>query len=103
MPEDWPLTLSKEEVRDRIMKERQIELKAEFTEWFDNRRRGTDKMLEIMTRHNDRISILSKNSTYDYFYELSERNAKKNLLLPFPLCEISTNNNITEKDQNLYY
>ena len=60
-------------------------------------------MLEIMTRHNDRISILSKNSTYDYFYELSERNAKKNLLLPFPLCEISTNNNITEKDQNLYY
>ena len=103
VPEDWPLTLSKEEVRDRIMKERQIELKAEFTEWFDNRRRGTDKMLEIMTRHNDRISILSKNSTYDYFYELSERNAKKNLLLPFPLCEISTNNNITEKDQNLYY
>jgi len=103
VPEDWPLTLSKEEVRDRIMKERQIELKAEFTEWFDNRRRGTDKMLEIMTRHNDRISILSKNSTYDYFYELSKRNAKKNLLLPFPLCEISTNNNITEKDQNLYY
>ena len=103
VPADWPLTLSQAETRERIMNERLIELKAEFTEWFDNRRRGTAHLLDIMTRHNQRISELSKNSTYDYFYELSERNAKKNLLLPFPLAEMSTNNSISEADQNLYY
>ena len=103
VPADWPLTMSQQEVRDRIMTERLIELKAEFTEWFDNRRRGTSHLLDIMTKHNQRITGLTKNSTYDYFFELTERNAKKNLLLPFPLSEISTNNNITEKDQNLYY
>ena len=102
-PEDWPLTLSQDEVRARIMNERQIELKAEFTEWFDNRRRGSDYMLEMMTRHNNRITGLTKNSTYDYFFTLTKENAKKNLLLPFPLAEISTNNNISEADQNPGY
>ncbi|MGN1232151.1 MAG: RagB/SusD family nutrient uptake outer membrane protein [Candidatus Cryptobacteroides sp.] len=103
VPEDWPLTLSKEECRDRIMRERYIELKAEFTEWFDNRRRGADYFKQVMTRHNERITGMTKMSTYDYFYDLSDRNVVKNLLLPFPLAEISTNNNITESDQNLYY
>lgn len=103
VPADWPLTLSQAEVRDRIMNERLIELKAEFTEWFDNRRRGTDHLLDIMTIHNNRITGLSENSTYDYFFTLTRENARKNLLLPFPLAEISTNNNITEADQNLYY
>lgn len=102
-PADWPLTLGQEEVRERIMNERLIELKAEFTEWFDNRRRGTKHMLEMMTNHNERITGLTKNSTYDYFFELTETNAKKNLLLPFPLAEISTNNNISESDQNFGY
>ncbi|MGN1046918.1 MAG: RagB/SusD family nutrient uptake outer membrane protein, partial [Candidatus Cryptobacteroides sp.] len=102
-PEDWPLTLSQDEVRTRIMNERQIELKAEFTEWFDNRRRGSDYMLEMMTRHNNRITGLTKNSTYDYFFTLTKENARKNLLLPFPLAEISTNNNISEADQNPGY
>ena len=102
-PADWPLTLGQEEVRERIMNERLIELKAEFTEWFDNRRRGTKHMLEMMTKHNERITGLTKNSTYDYFFELTEINAKKNLLLPFPLAEISTNNNISESDQNFGY
>lgn len=102
-PADWPLTLSKEECRDRIMNERLIELKAEFSEWFDNRRRGSEHLLDIMTKHNQRITGMTKNSTYDYEFDLSERNVRKNLLLPFPLTEMSTNNNITESDQNLYY
>ena len=85
------------------MNERLIELKAEFTEWFDNRRRGSSYLLGIMTRHNQRITGMTKTSTYDYFYDLTERNARKNLLLPFPLAEISTNNSISEADQNLYY
>lgn len=103
VPEDWPMSLTKEDCREKIMNERLIELKAEFTEWFDNRRRGTAHMKDIMTRHNERITGMTKNSTYDYFYDLSERNVVKNLLLPFPLAEISTNNNITESDQNRYY
>lgn len=103
VPADWPLTLSKDEVREKIMVERQLELKAEFSEWFDVRRRGSDKMLEMMTRHNERITGLSKNSTYDYFFTLTKENARKNLLLPFPLAEISTNNSITEQDQNYGY
>lgn len=103
VPADWPLTLSKEEVREKIMVERQMELKAEFTEWFDNRRRGSEKMLEMMTAHNNRITGLTKNSTYDYFFTLTIENAKKNLLLPFPLTEITTNNSISEKDQNYGY
>lgn len=102
-PLDWPLTLSKEQVREKIMNERLIELKAEFTEWFDNRRRGSDHMLDIMTKHNNRIAVMSKLSTYDYSYNLSKENVKKNLLLPFPLSEISTNNNISEADQNPGY
>lgn len=102
-PEDWPLTLTKEEIRERIMNERLIELKAEFTEWFDNRRLGVDHMLDIMTKHNQRITGLTKQSTYDYFFELTKENAKKNLLLPFPLGEINTNNNISESDQNPGY
>lgn len=102
-PEDWPLTLSRDEVREKIMAERQFELKAEFTEWFDNRRLGSDKMLEMMTRHNERIDRQSKMSTYDYDFVLTTDNAKKNLLLPFPMSEMSTNNNISEKDQNFGY
>jgi len=103
VPEDWPLTMGKEELRTRIMNERLIELKAEFTEWFDNRRLGTGHLLNIMTAHNQRITGLTKQSTYDYFYELTQANARKNLLLPFPLAEISTNNNISESDQNPGY
>ena len=102
-PADWPLTLTQEQCREKIRIERFMALKAEFTEWFDNRLFGTAYMLDIMTRHNDRISAMSKMGTYDYLYDLTERNALKNLLLPFPLAEISTNNNITESDQNLYY
>lgn len=102
-PADWPLTLSQAECRARIMTEREIELKSELSEWFDNRRRGADYLLSIMTRHNNRITGLSKNSTYDYWFTLTKENAKKNLLLPFPLAEISTNNNITEADQNYGY
>lgn len=102
-PADWPLTLSQSEVREKIMTERLIELKAEFTEWFDNRRHGCDHMLAIMKAHNDRITGLTKNSTYDYWFDLSAKSVKKNLLLPFPLAEISTNNNISESNQNEGY
>lgn len=115
VPADWDISISQSETRQYIMEERLIELKGELHEWFDNRRRGTDYFRNILQKHNDRLSELSKTMSYDYFfgivtgsgenikYTLTDDYVKKNLLCPFPMVEITANNNISEKDQNFGY
>lgn len=114
-PADWAITMSKAEVRQYIMDERLIELKGELHEWFDNRRRGIAHFKDILQKHNDRLSKLSKTMSYDFYfgiasgsgdnmqYSLTDNFVKKNLLCPFPMVEITANNNISEKDQNFGY
>jgi hypothetical protein len=97
------------------MEERLIELKGELHEWFDNRRRGIAYFKNILQKHNDRLNELSSTMTYDYYfgiasgsggnkvYSLTQDYVKKNMLCPFPMVEITSNNNISEKDQNFGY
>lgn len=114
-PADWNVSMSKEETRQYIMEERLIELKGELHEWFDNRRRGIAYFKNILQKHNDRLNELSSTMTYDYYfgiasgsggnkvYSLTQDYVKKNMLCPFPMVEITSNNNISEKDQNFGY
>lgn len=105
-PADWPATLSKEQMRDSIMVERRLELKAEFHEWFDVRRKGKEYFTSILQRHNDRYDALTGSSsvgTYDYKYDLTNNKPMRNMLCPFPASEISSNNSITDNDQNYLY
>ncbi len=115
VPADWDTSLSQSETRELIMEERLIELKGELHEWFDNRRRGIEYFRGILQNHNDRLDDLSNTMTYDFYfgivtgsgdniqYSLTDDYVKKNLLCPFPMVEISANNNITEGDQNFGY
>ena len=114
-PEDWSIAMSQTQARQYIMEERLIEQKGELHEWFDNRRRGVAHFKEVLQTHNDRLAAMSRTMSYDFYfgiasgsgeniqYTLTDNYVKKNLLCPFPMVEITANNNISEKDQNFGY
>lgn len=100
---------TKEELRERIFRERLKELTGECDEWFTIRRRGEDCLRKIMQEHNDcvtewynaqNIKTLPK---YVYKYDISDETVKKNMLFPFPSDEINTNEKIGQDDQNYGY
>lgn len=108
--------VSKEELRDKIFFERMFELAGEPCLFEDIRRRGTTYLSKVLELHNN-----SRNVTYRYDFEvennvggafrdyifnncsITEDFLKKNLLLPIPLEEINTNDNISQEDQNFGY
>ncbi len=95
-PADWG-SMSKEEFRSRIMKERRYELLSEGQEWFDTRRRGYQYFLdEVVEPHN---SHPNNDPNTDFIYPSDE----KNMLLPIPLVEIAGNQSISVADQNPGY
>ena len=95
-PADFSATLSQEEFRTRIMRERQYELLGENHEWFDTRRRGYEYFLqEVIENHNN----FSNLGNTDFIYPVSV----KNMLLPIPSTEISSNQAINQADQNPGY
>lgn len=104
-PADWS-NMTKEEFRNRIMYERLFEFLNEGHDYFDLRRRGAKFMLDYWTAHNNNPSNIKGNSSAknnDDWFILTMEQATKALLLPFPLIEISSNNAITDADQNPGY
>lgn len=95
-PADFSVTLTQDEFRTRIMRERQYELLGENHEWFDTRRRGYEYFLEEVIETHNNFSNLGNN---DFIYPVSV----KNMLLPIPSTEISNNQAINQADQNPGY
>ena len=95
-PADWS-GMTQDEFRNRIMNERKYELLGEGQDWFDTRRRGYEYFLkEVVGKHNDNPTF---DPSRDYEYPISV----KNMLLPIPASEISTNEEINQGDQNPGY
>lgn len=110
--ETYPLEYtgsSKEDLRERIFRERLKELTGECDEWYTIRRRGESYLRKVMEEHNafvtqwynsQNIKTLPK---FVYKYEINDETVKKNMLFPFPLDEINTNEAIGQEDQNYGY
>ncbi len=96
-------SISKELLRERIMKERLLELSGECDEWYTVRRRGAEWLAKIVTGHNESVANLTELPKYVYRLANSDNDIKKNLLLPFPSDEISRNENISQDEQNFGY
>lgn len=88
--------MTKDQFRDRIMKERYYELLGEFQEFFDVRRRGESYFLNYLTQHN---TFNKLNLAYDFIYPVDA----KLMLMPLPFNEINNNPEISEADQNPGY
>jgi hypothetical protein len=103
-PAAWPTGLSKDEVRTKIMTERQIELCGESDEWYTFRRRGADYLKTIVDRHNAHPHVNKPTpAKYVYKYVATDIDIKRNLKFPFPPAEITRNESIADTDQNFGY
>ena len=99
-------SVSKEELREIIFRERLKEFTGECDEWYTVRRRGESYLKKIMQEHNDKIDQIfpdGKLRTFVYKYNITDDNVKKNMLLPFPQDEITRNENISQEEQNFGY
>lgn len=103
-PAAWDLALGKEQVRAKIMVERQIELFGEADEWYTVRRRGFDFFKTIVDRHNAHAALnVATLPKFVYRYPATDNDIKRNLLLPFPANEIARNEAISQEEQNFGY
>lgn len=99
---------TRESLRDFIIDERLRELNGECDEWYTIRRRGTEKLKEIIMAHNELIYGLfgedkSKYPDNVYDWPSDDESVKRNMLMPFPLDEINRNEQIPQDDQNYGY
>lgn len=103
-PADWALGLSKEDVREKIFAERQIELCGEADEWYTFRRRGESYLKKIIDRHNAHPHVAVETpARYVYKYPATDTDIKRNMKFPFPLAEINRNESIQDNEQNYGY
>ena len=105
-PEKVDESVSKEQLRERIFRERLKEFTGECDEWYTVRRRGESYLKMIMQEHNDKIDQIFKDGKlreFVYKYTVTTDNVKKNMLLPFPQDEITRNENISQEEQNFGY
>lgn len=116
-PADWPLTLSKEEVTEKLYFERLFELMGEPSLYDMVRIRGTEYMEKLLLKNNNHDLTVASDAGYasdsDKWRErlfdngqtdaLSEHFLKKNLLLPIPSSEIDANSALTNADNNYGY
>jgi hypothetical protein len=103
-PADWSLALTKEEVRSKIMTERHIELFGEADEWYTYRRRGEEFLKQIIDRHNAHPHVnVASPAKFVYKYPDTENDVKRNMHFPFPVAEITRNENIQDNEQNFGY
>lgn len=107
-PQDVPASISQDELRMQIFRERQFELVGECFTFMDVRRRGEDFFKEyIMKRYNDHLitqghSPAQANANF-WDRLLPVNNARKNLLMPIPQDEMNANSQISAADQNFGY
>ena len=97
-------SVTKEQLRDKIMNERLSELSGECDDWYTVRRRGEAYLKIFIKGHNDNIASLIA-SLPKFVYELpaTDEAVKRNMLLPFPADEIIRNENISQDEQNYGY
>lgn len=106
--------ISQDELRDKIFFERMFELTGEPCLYEDIRRRGTAYLSRVIAIHNDsknvryRFEFEAANSVGGLFrdYEIknvSEDFLRKNLVLPIPADEITSNEEVSLEDQNFGY
>ncbi|WP_287677280.1 RagB/SusD family nutrient uptake outer membrane protein [Bacteroides sp.] len=106
VPADVDASMSQEDLREKIFRERLKEFTGECDEWYTIRRRGETYLRKIMQEHNDKINQLYGNSElpkFVYKYSITDDNVKKNMLMPFPQDEITRNENISQEEQNFGY
>lgn len=122
-PADFPGTLTKDELRDKIFYERLFELAAEPEMYIDIRRGGTKTLkmaLEIVNRHaityehsegekqkqnpDQRFRDRYFGADATFCGKVTDENfLKKNLHLPIPHSELSSNDGMSAADQNYGY
>lgn len=113
-PKDWDLSLSQNEVEEKLYFERLFEFIGEPNMYEMVRICGTAYMKKLLEHHNNHeITIASadlyastKNAWLDGLFNdgnLTEDFLKKNLLLPIPQSEINANSSITNADNNFGY
>lgn len=103
-PAAWPTGLVKDEVRTKIMTERQIELCGEADEWYTFRRRGEAYLKTIVDRHNAHPHVNKPTpAKFVYKYAATNNDIKRNMKFPFPPAEITRNENIADIEQNFGY
>lgn len=116
-PADWPKSLTKDQVTEKLYFERIFELMGEPSIYEMVRIRGTKYMQLLLLKNNSHDLTVKGNENYktnvnaflDRVYQdgqttsLSEDFLRKNLLLPIPNSEIDANPAITNADNNFGY
>ena len=116
-PTDWPKTLTKEQVCEKLYFERIFELMGEPSLYEMVRIRGTEYMERLLLKNNNHDLTRTGNDNYqtnannflDRVFDggtttsLSADFLRKNLLLPIPSSEIDANSAITNADNNFGY
>lgn len=116
-PADWPKSLSKEEVTEKLYFERLFELMGEPSLFDMVRVRGTEYMEKLLLKNNNHAITVATDANYatnvnnfaDRLFDLGQKDAlsadflKKNLLLPIPSSEIDANPAISNTDNNFGY
>ncbi len=116
-PADWPKSLTKEQVTEKLYFERIFELMGEPSLYEMVRIRGTEYMERLLLKHNAHAITRQCNDNYqtnpqafaDRLFDkgqvdaLSEDFLRKNLLLPIPSSEIDANSAINNSDNNYGY
>ena len=87
------------------MAEYRYELLGELDEFFLVRRRGKEFFKKVLEYHNTFAPNLANigGIGLDNLYPTDDASMIKNMLLPIPLTEMSTNKRITQTDQNPGY
>lgn len=113
-PQNWDKQLSKEEVKEKLYFECIIELMGEPSMFDVTRQGGTEMLKKLLALHNNHevtqassveFSVTSNGWLDNLFNNktLDENFLKKNLLLPIPDDEISSNPGIDYSDNNFGY
>lgn len=115
-PADWPKSLTKEQVTEKLYFERIFELMGEPSLYDMVRIRGTEYMGRLLLKNNVHAITRQGNDNYtaangfaDRLFDkgqtdaLSEEFLRRNLLLPIPSSEIDANSAISNSDNNYGY
>ncbi|MCU4174408.1 RagB/SusD family nutrient uptake outer membrane protein [Carboxylicivirga sp. N1Y90] len=97
-PADWS-GLTQEQFRADIMFEYRYELLGEGHEWFNDRRRGYEYFKTNV------IDVHNNHSGYDFsvIRDVFLPDNERNIYMPIPQAEITSNPNVTQADQNPGY
>lgn len=116
-PVDWPKSLTKEQVTEKLYFERIFELMGEPSLYDMVRIRGTEYLEKLLLKNNNHDLTVASDAGYasdsdkwrDRLFDsgqkdaLSEHYLKMNLLLPIPSSEIDANSALTNADNNYGY